>query len=70
MSRKPKPLPPEVKVMDPSYQPSKAELEEDLRLDATLEELGQAVMRPVKVRYVKPQQGDPVRTAEPRQLSA
>ena len=57
------PAPPEVKVIDPSYQPSKAELEEDLRVEATLEELGQAVMR-----AVNPQQRDPVRTVEPKQL--
>ncbi len=56
--------PPVVKVPHPSYQPSKAELEEDVRVDATLEELGQAVMRNVKVRYGKPQKGHPIRTAE------
>ena len=48
------PEPPVVELIHPSYQPSKAELEEDLRLDATLEELGKAVTRTVRVRYVKP----------------
>ena len=65
-----KPDPPEVKVIHPSYQPNKAELEEDLRVEATLEELGQAVMRTVTVKSVKPQKGKSVRTAEPKQLSA
>lgn len=48
------PEPPVVDVIHPSYQPSKAELEEDLRVNATLEELGKALTRTVKVRYVKP----------------
>ena len=45
----------EIELIDPSYQPSAAELAEDLRVDATFEELTAAVLRPVKVRYVKPQ---------------
>ena len=48
--------PPEPRVVDlvhPSYQPSKAELEEDLRVDATFEEAVQALARPVKVQYVR-----------------
>ena len=48
-----KPEPPVLEVLHPSYQPSKAELEEDLRVDVTPEELVRAVMRPVKMRYVK-----------------
>ena len=49
-----KPLePPVLELVHPSYQPSKAELEENLRVDATPEELVQAVVRPVKVRYVR-----------------
>ena len=48
------PKPREVKLIHPSYQPTKAELEEDLRVDATFEELTAAVVRPVKIRYVKP----------------
>lgn len=42
-------------VVDPSDQPSKAELEENPEIDTTLEALGKAVTRTVKVRYVKPQ---------------
>ena len=45
---------PTVKLLHPSYQPSREELEEDLRVDATLEELGKAVTRTVNVEYYKP----------------
>lgn len=51
----PKPDPPEIKLIDPSYQPSAAELAEDLRVDASFEELTEAVLRPVKIRYAKPE---------------
>ena len=40
---------PEVHVKPTTYQPSKAELEEQIRLDATPEELARAVMQPVTV---------------------
>ena len=52
-SREKAPEPPVLEVMHPSYQPSKAELEEDLRVDATFEDAIQALVRPVKVCYVK-----------------
>ena len=52
---KPKPEPPEVRLIHPNYQPNKAELAEDLRVNAMFEELAAAVLRPVRVRYVKPQ---------------
>ena len=42
----PKPV---VRVRPFSYQPSKKELEEDVRVDATPEELARAILRPVKV---------------------
>ena len=48
-----KPEPREIELVHPSYQPSKAELEEDLRMDATFEEAVQALARPATVRYVK-----------------
>ena len=55
MAKKPKqPQTRTVDVVDPSYQPSRSELREDLRVDATFEELSKAVVQPVKVRYVKP----------------
>lgn len=47
-----RPDPPEVEIVRPAYQPSKAELEEDMRVDATFEEAIQALARPVRVRYV------------------
>lgn len=49
------PEPREIKLIDPSYQPSAAELAEDLRVHATFEELTMAVERPAKNRYVKPE---------------
>ena len=42
---------PEVEIVRPSYQPSKTELEEDVRVDASFEEAVQALTRPVCVRY-------------------
>lgn len=50
-----KPEPREIELIDPSYQPSRKELSEDLRVDATFEELTAAVVRPAKIRYVKPE---------------
>ena len=44
------PAPPrEIHVKPTAYQPSKAELEEPIRIDATPEELARAVMQPVTV---------------------
>ena len=48
----PKLPPPEVKIVRPSYQPSKAELEEDMRVDATFDEAVKALTRPVRIRYI------------------
>ncbi len=42
----------EVKLVRPSYQPSKKELEEDLRVDATFDEAVDALKRPVRIRYI------------------
>lgn len=42
----------DVEIVDPSYQPSKAELEVDVRVDATFEEAIQALAGPVSIRYV------------------
>ena len=53
MSKPAPPAPREVELLHPSYQPSKAELEEDLRVDATFEEAVRALARPAKVSYVK-----------------
>ena len=53
MSKPASPAPREVELLHPSYQPSKAELEEDLRVDATFEEAVRALAQPAKVSYVK-----------------
>ena len=39
----------EVHVKPTTYQPSKAELEEPVRIDATPDELARAVMQPITV---------------------
>ena len=49
--------PREIKLPDPSYQPTAAELREDLRVNATFEEAAKSVVQPVKVRYVKTKKG-------------
>ena len=46
-------LPPVVEVVHPSYQPSKAELEEDMRVNATFDEAVKALVRPVRLRYIQ-----------------
>lgn len=48
-----RPQPRTLDVVDPSYQPSRAELRENLRINTTFEELTKAVVQPVKVRYVE-----------------
>ena len=50
-------MPKEVELVHPTYQPSKAELEEDARVDATLDEAVKALVKPVKIHYVKPLKG-------------
>lgn len=42
-----------VEVIDSSYQPSKAELEADVSIDATPNEVARALTRTVKTRRVK-----------------
>lgn len=44
--------PREVKIVHPSYQPSKAELEADLRVEASFEEAVDALAQPVRIRHV------------------
>ena len=43
-----------VEIVHPSYQPSAAELREDLRLEGTFEDAIKALVQPAKVRYVLP----------------
>lgn len=45
---------PVVKVPDPSYQPSRAQLRQDQRINATFGQAVKALTRDVKVKYVKP----------------
>lgn len=45
---------PVIKLMHPSYQPSKAELESDMSIDASPEEVARTVLRRVEVQYVSP----------------
>lgn len=47
--------PPKLRLISHDYQPSKAELGEDLRIDASLDELGMAVTRTVQLEFHKPQ---------------
>ena len=53
MSKVKPPEPREVEVVHPNYQPSRAELNEDMRVNATFEEAVQALAQPVKIRYVR-----------------
>lgn len=50
-TRKNKPI---LKLMHSSYQPSKAELEEDVSVDASPEDVARAVLSPVQIVYVDP----------------
>lgn len=43
-----------IEVSDRTYQPSRKELREDLRLKGTFEEAMKALVQPVKVRKVMP----------------
>ncbi len=44
--------PREVEIVRPDYQPSKAELDSDVRVDATFEEAVDALCDSVAIRYV------------------
>ena len=46
------PTGPDLWIRPAKYQPSKAELEEDMRIDATPEELARAILQPVKVKHI------------------
>ena len=50
MTEEPKPR--EVEIVKPDYQPSAAELEEDVRVDASSDEAVEALTKPVSIRYV------------------
>ena len=46
-----KPKPREVKIVKPDYQPSAAELAEDVRVEATFDEAVEALAKPVNITY-------------------
>ncbi len=50
MTDKPKPV--EVEMVESSYQPTKAELEDDLRVDVGVEEAVDALAQNVTVRHI------------------
>ena len=56
MTKKPDEAP-TVDIADPSYQPSRAELQEDLRLKGTFKKAIQALVKPAKIRKVMPKKG-------------
>ena len=47
-----KPKPREVEIVKSDYQPSKAELEADMRVNATFDEAVDALTKPVRIRYI------------------
>ena len=52
MKEQPKQEPRPVEMVRSDYQPSKAELEEDVSIDASFEELMQAAVEPVEITYI------------------
>ena len=58
-SKQDKPEPRIIELPHHSYQPSVAELNEDIRVDTSFEELVNAVLQPVKIRYVMPRKRKP-----------
>ena len=52
MKEKSKPKPKTVELVKSSYQPTKAEKEEEIQINATLDELGEAAVRPVNIRWI------------------
>ncbi len=46
-----------VELVKSTYQPSRAELREDLRLQGTFKEAIQALVKPAKIRKVIPKKG-------------
>lgn len=50
--RHPLPKRREIDLRSHDYQPSKKELEEDVRVNATFDEAVDALKRPVRIRYI------------------
>ena len=55
MKKATKPEPREIELPHHTYQPTRDELREDPRVDATFDEIVESCLKPVKVRYVLPQ---------------
>ena len=47
-----------IELVNPKYQPSKTELEEDVRVNASPEEVAKAVMQRVDVRHIRRPKAD------------
>ena len=45
--------PEDVEIVRPDYQPSRAELNEDMRVEASFDEAVDALTKPVNIRYVE-----------------
>ena len=43
---------PTIELVKDSYQPTKAELEEGMRVEADFEELARALVQPVNIRWI------------------
>ena len=41
-----------IEIVRSTYQPTKAELEADIRIDATPEEIARSLCQPVKISYI------------------
>ncbi len=52
MPEYPKKEPRVVEIVRSDYQPSQAELEADMSIDASPEELAQAVLQPTTIKYI------------------
>lgn len=50
---KDKPKPRKLKLVKPSYQPSKVELEADLQIDAIPEDAVEALLKSMEIEYVE-----------------
>ena len=48
----PRAQPREVEIVNSDYQPTVAELNKDMRVDATFEAAVNALARPVKIKYI------------------
>ena len=46
------PQDPTIELVKDSYQPTKAELEQDMRVEADFEELARALVQPVNIRWI------------------